>query len=862
MLYDGLTPSTEGDEFAEVCNPTDQSADLSGYKLGDEETPGAGEGMYRLPPGLTLSPGKCLTIAKNAGQFTARFGLAPDFETVTSGDGYTDTESVPNLSRYGAWGSGTWALTNHGDEFLILGPDDQILDAIAYRDGAYQTLALTPAARAGSPFSLQRIWPLDMDWMAAEFFQDEPTPGRTTSLPDSSTVPDDGPISLPGDMNVYLGSLQTLSTFSEGSGPPAFIFAQARAKGLHFLAVTDPGHTLSDTAWAWTQTWAFSSTIAAEFVALRGVAWQHETEGNISFFNAQEALHPGYAQASSWSDLAGYLHEQTGIVGQFDSKPLPYLAEVDERITLQALALPADDGLDLSHLQQSWSQGWRVAPAVGVPMQAPDWGAQTGVRTGLIAPHLSEGTILDALRARRVFATTDANLALAFRANEAWMGSAFPEPGPLTLSVYALDANSEPVTLTLFDRTLPITEITASTPLTWSVPLEARTGHFYWVQAHQRDGEMAVTAPIWIDGQAAPEAIWLNEMLPNPGQTDWNGDGQSDSKDEWVELYNPNAYPVSLGGWMFSDETDKVYVLPDEALIPAGGYYIIHRRESGIALNNSGDLLILYRPDGSISDAISFHDDPGDDTSICRRHAEADWWTRCSPSPGWPNIPLPPESPLTLNIYDAKHATEGAWLRVQGYITVPPGVFGKNLLYIQDHTHGIRVKLPSHHGLKFELGQKVEVIGFLNLFKNEWELVVGREGTSVSPLDGHQLVAPLPVGAGLLSEGYEGLLVQLEADAVTPEPGRRHFWVHDGTGTGYVYVYSSSRISRKGIRPDASLTVVGVVNQRAEGDAPTDGYRLSPRYQFDFIQPPPPVSLVPADWPNLLPETGTRDYGP
>lgn len=862
LLYDGLTPSTEGDEFAEICNSTGQSADLTGYKIGDEETAGAGEGMYRLPEGLTLSPGACLIIAKNAAQFVGRFGLTPDFEAVVSGNGYTDTASVPNLSRYSAWGTGAWALTNHGDEFLILGPDDQILDAVAYRNGAYQALGLSPAARAAEPFSMQRIWPLDMDWMAADFFQDKPTPGYSTSLPDSHDLPDDDPISLPGSMSVFWGSLQSLSTFSLGDAPPAFIFARARANGLHFLAITDPGETLTGPAWEWTHTGAVSSTVSGKFVGLRGVTWQHEVDGAVNLFNSGEALHVNHPQTPTWPALSAHLPAQPGIVGQFDTSSLPHIADVGERFTLQTLSLPGDDGLDLTQLYQSWSQGWRVAPTFGLLMEAPDWGAQTSVRTGLVAPALTEESLLDALRERRVFATADANLALAFEADGVWMGSAFPEPGPLTLSVYAVDANAESVTLTLFDRTLPITETTATAPLTWVVPLEARTGHFYWLQAVQPDGDMAVTAPIWIDGQAAPETIWLNEMLPNPGQTDWNGDGLSDNEDEWVELYNPNPYPVSLTGWMFSDETEKVYVLPGETLVPPLGYYVIQRRDSGVALNNSGDLLILYRPDGSISDAISFHDNPGDDISICRRHAEADWWTRCLPSPGAANIHLPPESPLSLSIYDAKRVTEGAWVKVQGYITVPPGVFGKNTMYIQDQTHGIRVKLPSHHGLRFEVGEQVEVIGFLDLFKNEWELDVGREGTKVSRLEGFHLLEPLPVGGGLLSEGYEGLLVQVEAESVTFEPRKRHFWVHDDTGTGYVYVYSSSRISRKDITPDASLTVVGVVNHQAEGDAATTGYRLSPRYQFDLIQSPPSISPAPDDWPSLLPETGARNSIP
>ncbi|RME98982.1 MAG: lamin tail domain-containing protein, partial [Chloroflexi bacterium] len=113
VLYDGTTSATEGDEFAEICNAGAAAANLTGVKLGDEESPGGGEGMFRLPDGMTLPPGGCLVIAKNSADFTARFGTPPDFE-------------VSQLEKYSAWGSGSWSLANDGDELLLLGPSDEI----------------------------------------------------------------------------------------------------------------------------------------------------------------------------------------------------------------------------------------------------------------------------------------------------------------------------------------------------------------------------------------------------------------------------------------------------------------------------------------------------------------------------------------------------------------------------------------------------------------------------------------------------------------------------------------------------------------------------------------------------------------
>ena len=43
---------------------------------------------------------------------------------------------------------------------------------------------------------------------------------------------------------------------------------------------------------------------------------------------------------------------------------------------------------------------------------------------------------------------------------------------------------------------------------------------------------------------------------------------------DWIELFNPNAIDVSIGGWFLSDDpvAPKKYRIPDGAIVPAGGY--------------------------------------------------------------------------------------------------------------------------------------------------------------------------------------------------------------------------------------------------------------------------------------------------
>jgi hypothetical protein len=239
FVYDGTTPSSEGDEFVELCNPNLSPVDLTGYKVGDEETAGGGESMYQFPISTILAANACLIVAKNADQFAARFGMLSDYEVIVTGASFTDNLNVPNLIKYTAWGSGSWSLSNTGDELVVLGWNDEILDSVAYRNGDYASLGLEPHASAPEPKSLQRVWPVDTDSMPHDFVHTDATPGLPTEPPPGLAFAP--PANLPGGMKAYWGHLHAHTTYSDGAGPPHYALALARAAGLHFYGITDHG---------------------------------------------------------------------------------------------------------------------------------------------------------------------------------------------------------------------------------------------------------------------------------------------------------------------------------------------------------------------------------------------------------------------------------------------------------------------------------------------------------------------------------------------------------------------------------------------------------------------------------------------
>jgi hypothetical protein len=119
--------------------------------------------------------------------------------------------------------------------------------------------------------------------------------------------------------------------------------------------------------------------------------------------------------------------------------------------------------------------------------------------------------------------------------------------------------------------------------------------------------------------QAQPGAIFINEWLAqNQGSLIDPADGDLD---DWFELFNPNDFPVDLGGYYLSDTlTNKTqYRIPNGYVVPAHGYLLVWAdNETGqnssnrvdlhanFALSRTGEAIGLFSPDGTLIDGITF----------------------------------------------------------------------------------------------------------------------------------------------------------------------------------------------------------------------------------------------------------------
>lgn len=91
--------------------------------------------------------------------------------------------------------------------------------------------------------------------------------------------------------------------------------------------------------------------------------------------------------------------------------------------------------------------------------------------------------------------------------------------------------------------------------------------------------------------------LQISEWLPNPT-------GKDTAQNEWVELFNSGPATVNLGGWKLKTANGKTAAL--SGVVDSGGYKLIYRSATKLALRNTDETLTLISPQAMVADVSSF----------------------------------------------------------------------------------------------------------------------------------------------------------------------------------------------------------------------------------------------------------------
>lgn len=371
------------------------------------------------------------------------------------------------------------------------------------------------------------------------------------------------------DWNLYFGQLHAHTDISNGAGSVEEAFQYAsQVDGLDFFAVTDHSDSFDNADMGAIDAdgadisadWAAGKQAAAsvtngDFVGLFGfeMTWPEDKQlGHISTFNT-----PGWqtrdqeAFTNVTAALENYYKALTAVPGSVSQFNHPddihgdferfdhYSPKYDAAVSL--LEVAGEDGVvDCGYYDLALDEGWHVAPTNNQNNHNGQWGDASEARTVVLAKDLTEEALYAAMKDRRVYATQDSDLAIYYELNGTVMGSILPKSKEAEITVFLSDPTDEAIgnVEVVTDGGAVLVSEYVETP-SQVLELPASGGRsYYYLRITQPDGDVAVTAPVWMDG------------YDDIGIGSFTSDTDAPARDEeiglTVELYNDESVEFDL----------------------------------------------------------------------------------------------------------------------------------------------------------------------------------------------------------------------------------------------------------------------------------------------------------------------------
>jgi len=351
--------------------------------------------------------------------------------------------------------------------------------------------------------------------------------------------------------------------------------------------------------------------------------------------------------------------------------------------------------------------------------------------------------------------------------------------------------------------------------------------------------------------------VRINEILPDPQE--------NDSQAEWIELYNFADKPINLYKWQIDDGPggSKPFLIDTDLIIPAKGYLLLERKQTGLILNNDKDSVQLIDPQGKVISEVDY-------TKAKLNQSYAyfgnQWkWTKVL-TPGAPNIQSADtetesgglvvtktgietkqasdksesEDSLSIAFENTNNTSSGEQKKkksqkstfvyapldkvqqlavntkvcVQGIVSVKPGVLGKRIFYLSGDTGGVQIylsKLPFPELLK---GQMVYICGKISQIYGEKRIkVADRKEIKILDKEQHQ-VPILSIQNNLLDENWLGRLVKIQGMVIDKK--NQKLWLNNGKYDFLVYFKTKINIDSAVYHLANKIQVTGIVSKCRE----------------------------------------------
>ncbi|MCD8051673.1 MAG: cell wall-binding protein [Clostridiales bacterium] len=407
--------------------------------------------------------------------------------------------------------------------------------------------------------------------------------------------------------NIYFGQMHSHTNYSDGAGSITDAYEHAtevheETDTLDFLAVTDHSNsfdsassdsvTITDGSLSeeWTEGKAYAEQYTTdEFVALFGyeMTWSNGL-GHINTFNTggfqsrtqsayttySTALQNYYDTLKTVTDSISQFNHPGTTFGDFQDFSY-YDEEIDELITL--IEVGNGEGTigsssyfpSYEYYTRALDKGWHVAPTNNQDNHKGLWGDANTARSVVLADNLTEDDIYDAMRNYRVYATEDNDLSIYYTLDGNIMGTILSESDvddTVTLSVKLSDPTDSSLGTVsvivnggyvLASQTVSGSEDT----VTFNVSSDYS---YYYIKVVEADGDIAVTAPVWVGDV---EALGVSTFESNDALA-----VQNEALNMTLSLYNNESKDFDIESITFTvtdldgnvtDITDQIVATTD-----------------------------------------------------------------------------------------------------------------------------------------------------------------------------------------------------------------------------------------------------------------------------------------------------------
>lgn len=354
------------------------------------------------------------------------------------------------------------------------------------------------------------------------------------------------------------------------------------------------------------------------------------------------------------------------------------------------------------------------------------------------------------------------------------------------------------------------------------------------------------------ENQPVPEAVYSHDILISEVYPSPRGELE---EGEWIELYNFGTCDIDLLNWQLEDNT-KTQTFKESLIVKTGEYLILDDDYLEITLNNSGETLTFYDPNGDVVDIFEYEETQSGVSNIRLlengTYTEEIYQTQVV-TQGSENEFVDIEDVFygveVFSIQNARARDFGEDVCVQGVITVEMNLLGSKLFYIQDKTGGIQVYFSDdEYWQDFKIGDEIKILGELKETKGESRIYVN-DPNAVSKISSGSNTPKLPLKTGKVGEELEGRLIVVTGEIV--KTSGRSFYIDDGSGQIKILLKTSTGIETPKKKKGQYAGVVGIVSQYGEDSEGTPSYRVLPRYSSDIV-----ISDEPLSYGDVLAATG------